>query len=390
MQKYYSILIACSISIMALLFILLPQHTLYASVRGLQTWFDIVFPSLLPFFIMSELLMMYGIVQAIGILSEPIMRPFFRVPGSGSFAFVVGMASGYPLGAKITASLREKNYINQIEAERLLTFSNAASPLFLFGVIAISFFHDKYIGILLALSHYTSNIFVGLCMKFYYANKPGTQKVEQHSNISIRALRAIHKTRILDKRAFGEKLGDAVQSSIQTLLIIGGFIILFSVITHLLHTIYFFEKVMEPFVPTSLKPVVTPFFTGLFEITTGTELIASLHSVPTIIKLCAVSFILGFHSLSIQAQVASVISKTDIRFSPYFFGRLLQSIFSVLITYCSYQVFFSTKIKEVTSTEVANIPTVSYYVVHFFQQYGFYITSFTLCIYLIIKYRRIT
>src|SRR5699024_1268343 len=79
------------------------------------TWFDIVFPSLLPFFIMSELLMMYGIVQAIGILSEPIMRPFFRVPGAGSFAFVVGMASGYPLGAKITASLLEKNYINQIE-----------------------------------------------------------------------------------------------------------------------------------------------------------------------------------------------------------------------------------------------------------------------------------
>src|SRR5699024_1152615 len=105
MQKYNTILIACSISIIALLFILLSHHTLYARVRGLQSWFDIVFPSLLPFFIMSELLMMYGIVQAIGILSEPIMRPFFRVPGAGSFAFVVGMASGYPLGAKITASL---------------------------------------------------------------------------------------------------------------------------------------------------------------------------------------------------------------------------------------------------------------------------------------------
>src|SRR5699024_2034389 len=180
--------------------------------------------SLLPFFIMAELLMMYGVVQAVGVLAEPFMRPLFRVPGVSSFAFVVGMASGYPLGAKITASLRKKEYISKIEAERLLTFSNAASPLFLFGVIAVSFFHQKSIGILLALSHYISNIIVGMLMTFYHRQQMTKQQTNESNHILQRAIKKMHRTRIKDKRPFGEKLGDAVQSSVQTLLMIGGFI----------------------------------------------------------------------------------------------------------------------------------------------------------------------
>src|SRR5690554_1622336 len=85
-----------------------PGDASEASIRGLNLWWEIVFPTLLPFFIIAELLLSFGVVKFIGVLFEPIMRPIFNVPGVGSFAWAMGMASGYPTGAKITVHLREQ------------------------------------------------------------------------------------------------------------------------------------------------------------------------------------------------------------------------------------------------------------------------------------------
>lgn len=71
---------------------------------------------------------------------EPLMRPLFRVPGTGGFVWAMGLASGYPAGAKLTARLWKDKRITTIEAERLVAFTNSSNPLFLFGAIAIGFF----------------------------------------------------------------------------------------------------------------------------------------------------------------------------------------------------------------------------------------------------------
>jgi nucleoside recognition membrane protein YjiH len=45
------------------------------------------------------------------------------------------------------------------------------------------------------------------------------------------------------------------------------------------------------------------------------------------------SFILAFGGLSIQAQVASILADTDIRFQPFFIARILQGIYSAVIAF---------------------------------------------------------
>ena len=72
-----------------------PQAALLASIRGLNIWWEVVFPSLLPFFIIAELLISIGVVKFIGVILEPLMRPLFRVPGIGGFVWAMGMASGF-------------------------------------------------------------------------------------------------------------------------------------------------------------------------------------------------------------------------------------------------------------------------------------------------------
>lgn len=87
------------------------------------------------FFVLSELLIGFGVVKFVGILLEPFMRPLFRVPGVGGFAWAMGMASGFPAGAKITARLRQEGQLTRGEAERLVSFTNCSSPLYFWSSI---------------------------------------------------------------------------------------------------------------------------------------------------------------------------------------------------------------------------------------------------------------
>src|SRR5699024_314552 len=147
--------------------IIFPSQALEASIRGLNMWWEIVFPSLLPFFITAELLISCGVVHFLGVLFEPIMRPVFKVPGVGSCGWIVGMASGHPTGAKRAVGLREERQGTQQEADRLIAFTNASSALFLFGAVSIALFHDTLLGLLFAGPHYLGNVCVGLITRFY-------------------------------------------------------------------------------------------------------------------------------------------------------------------------------------------------------------------------------
>lgn len=327
MQKMKSVLLAGSALLLAVSLIMYPDPSLQASIRGLNMWWEVVFPSLLPFFITAELLIAFGMVRFIGVFCEPIMRPLFNVPGVGSFVLAMGMASGYPSGAKLTSRLRQEKQLTKTEAERLVSFTNASNPLFIVGVIAVSFFGEPELGILLAAAHYGGNILVGICMRFYGRSEPRSSYVREKGLIT-RAFRELHETRIADKRPFGKIFGDAVVNSIQTLLMIGGFIIMFSVFNKLLFILgitdflaYGLKLLTSIFgIPAEL---VVPMFSGLFEITMGGQMIAQASGSNFFFPVIIVSFILAFNGFSVQAQVASILAETDIRFAPYFFARLL-------------------------------------------------------------------
>lgn len=342
-QKVKTILLSGGTVFLAFCLIKYPDQSLEASIRGLNMWWEIVFPSLLPFFITAELLIGFGVVKFIGILFEPIMRPLFNVPGVGSFAWAMGMASGYPTGAKISTRLREENQLSQIEAERLVSFTNASSPLFIFGAVSVGFFYDVKLGVLLAASHYIGNALVGICMRFHGKKKEikSSKRKSQKPSI-IQAFRQMHRTRINDPRPFGEIVGDAVLNSIQTLVMVGGFIILFSVITKLLYIIGvssiiagLFQIILQ-FLTLPIE-LALPLFSGLFEITLGAREISQIETSSLLAKMIAVSFILGFNGFSVQAQVASIIAPTDIRFAPYFFARILHGIFAGILTLILYE-----------------------------------------------------
>ncbi|WP_170840750.1 sporulation integral membrane protein YlbJ [Oceanobacillus limi] len=377
-----------------------PQDALEASIRGLDMWWEIVFPSLLPFFIIADLLLSFGVVRFVGVLFEPIMRPLFNVPGAGSFAWIMGMASGYPTGAKISVRLREEKQLTQIEAERLVSFTNASSPLFIFGAISVGFFHDPKLGILLAICHYVGNAMVGICMRFY-GRKAEAPKQQNNSRRKVslkRAFKEMHETRLKDSRPLGEIMGDAVLNSIKTLVMVGGFIILFSVLTKLLFLIDITPVIAVAFqtifsligLPVELA---LPFISGLFEITIGANLISKESIDPFLSSMIIVSFILGFNGFSVQAQVASIISKTDIRFTPYFMARILHGFIAGMLVIILYKpLYINRQVIELDQIPVSKPvyqENTMYYVLELFNQFGPIVTMAFLFISAIIIFRRL-
>ncbi len=335
-SKLKTVLLAGSASLMACSLILFPAESVEASKQGLDMWWRIVFPSLLPFFIISEMLIGFGVVKFIGVLLEPVMRPFFKVPGVGGFVWAMGMASGFPAGAKLTARLRQEGQLSKTEAERLVTFTNCSNPLFIFGAVSVGFFLNEKLGIILALAHYLGNFTVGLIMRFY-GKDAGPVYRERRFSLKA-AFQELHKTRINDNRPLGKIMGDAVTSSIHTLLMIGGFIILFSVLNKLLYQLNITSILSEAakiimiffHLPETLS---FPLISGLFEITLGSRLASLTEEASLMHQAIITSVILAFSGFSVQAQVASILAQTDIRFKPFFISRILHSFFAGLYAF---------------------------------------------------------
>lgn len=334
-------LIATIAVLITLGMIIYPETAFDGAYDGLNIWWNVVFPALLPFFIGAEILMGLGVVRFMGTLLQPIMRPLFNVPGNGSFVMAVGLASGFPLGSILTAKMRRQQLFTKTEAERLICFTNTADPLFMFGAVAVGVLNSPHLGTLIALAHYASSFSVGLIMRFYKKNnKDITIEEKREENILIRALKAMLEAKRKDGRPFGQLMGDAIRNSINTLLLIGGFIVLFSVIISIsgeagLHNLISLtiSTLLSPFGIYIDAEVIPAFLSGFFEVSLGCEKAGTLpENISLLTRLMAISAIIGWSGISVHAQVASITSDTDINIIPFICARALHGILAAIYT----------------------------------------------------------
>jgi sporulation integral membrane protein YlbJ len=329
--KLSAIVWATTIVLATISLVLFPQTALEAAKEGMTLFLNVVFPSLLPFFILSEIMLGFGVVHFIGVLFEPLMRPLFNVPGEGAFVLSMGLAAGYPMDAVITARFRRQGLCTRVEGERMLAFSNTADPLFIFGAVAVGMFGMPLLGKTMALAHYISALLVGLVFRFYgMGDRSYTPEHVRSGNILGRAIDALVKAREEDGRPLGQIMGDAVNDSIKTLWMICGFIMLFSTLVKIVDVVGLYPLLAMPFQvlfrlvgidPALVKPAVI----GLFEIDLGAGAVAKAGS--SLVQMAAMAgAIIAWSGLSVHGQVASVLTGTDIRMRPYVAARFLHAV----------------------------------------------------------------
>lgn len=321
-----------------------PDKAFEAAVHGLKVWFEIVFPALLPFFIGAEILMGLGVVHFMGVLLEPFMRPLFNVPGAGSFVLAMGLASGYPIGAVLTAKLRKQNLCTQTEAERLVSFTNTADPLFMIGAVGVGMFGLVEAGNIITVTHYIAALLTGLILRFYAPHGQSSFQLDGgKGNMLVRALKALYRARVEDGRPFGRLLGDAIREAVNTLLTVGGFIILFSVMIQMatvMGVTPFLGRLCGQLLSAcGLSQGLAPsLISGFFEITIGSDhaaraVDAANNLLPLSERIIVVTAIIGWSGLSVHFQVAAMVNETDIRMIPYILARVLHAALSGLAAY---------------------------------------------------------
>lgn len=311
------------ISILCIAFILclllFSSSNIKAAQEGLTLWATAVVPSLFPFFIATELLYNTNLIKILGKFCSKFMKKVFNLSGEAIFPILMGIISGYPTGAKIVSNLRNDKKISKIEGEHLIAFTNNSGPLFILGTVGISIFCNSKIGLILVTTHILASLSVGFLFRFWKPNRKFLfikNETSTSSNLDI-----------------GTILVNSISKSISTILNIGGFIVLFSVIISILENSGAFILLADFLENFGISNITTTSFSaGIFELTTGLKKLSIVGTKNLNQIIILASFLLGFGGLSVVLQVYSCIAKTDLSIKPYIIGKILHGFISAFYT----------------------------------------------------------
>jgi len=305
--------------VFSLLLVFSPSATFNGAMRGLKLWALTLVPSLLPFIILSNILLHTNFIHIFGRLLNPIMRPIFHMSGNCAFVLALGFTSGFPMGAIAANALCEQNLCTNEEAARLIAFTNNSSPLFLLAAVPITMLQSPELGLLLLIAHYGANFLIGIFLGIFSRIKGEHPLILDYQQAPV-------------SLPFIQIFTQAITLGVKSILNIGGFVVFFSVIIALGESIGLFDfctSLLIPLIP--LDPVsIKGVLFGLFEMTLGAETI-SQSSLNLLTKAMLISFTLAFSGLCIHAQVIGIAKNISVK--TYLFCRGLQGILAAGFVY---------------------------------------------------------
>ena len=258
-------------------------------------WLYNLVPSMLPFYVISDLLINYGLIDILAFLFKKIINKLFNVSENASFVIFFSMFTGFPSSAKYLKNLLDLNYISLEDANKIIRFTHFSNPLFIINVIGNTIIGNKKIGFLILLSHYLSNFIIG----FLY-RKEQTQKITTKH--------------VKNTKTFGSILTTSFINSFDSLLIVLGSLITFKILTSIIFHYLGFNFIIS----------------SLLEITQGLFALKNLTLNIELKALIAVAMI-SFGGFCIHTQVYSILSETKISYKNYFFSRILHVIIATTI-----------------------------------------------------------
>ncbi len=322
------------------------------ALQGIKLWAAVVLPSLFPYFFISAMLTRLKITERLALKLSPVYRKVFKVSGIVSYAFFLSVISGYPVGAKIVSDLRKNELLDEDEGVRAAALCSTSSPSFLIAAVGSAAFGSARLGVALTACHIVSAICTGVIFSFYKNKK---------SRGSSAAASSDSGGKNTEKEGFngqnsGENAGGAgkipggaggtdnllyecTYNSVVSILVVGGLIVLFSVLTSLMG----FYGVFKPFVAALTKilgneTLAEGLIYGAFECTGGISRLAAAGVSEGAFVLAAE--ICGFGGLSVIAQSLAYLSGAKIKAAPFLLSKAAAAALNFLFALIVYRIFF--------------------------------------------------
>lgn len=268
-------------------------NTIYESTK---IWFYNLVPTILPIYIIVDLLLNYNAISYLSKIFGPLMEKGFKLKKETSFVFILSTLSGFPSNSKYLKNMLDDNIINEKEAQKLLLFTHFSNPLFIIESIGVAFLNNKKVGILILIIHYLTNFIIGFINRNYYVNLDNKKDIKEKKKVS-----------------FITCLSNSISNTIKILFLLYGIITFFMVITSLI-------KANFPF-----NNMINSIICGLLEMTQGIYFISNTN-LDLILKTTIITFFISFGGLSIHMQVFSILSDYKIKYKDYFLARLMHGL----------------------------------------------------------------
>lgn len=264
------------------------------ALEGLNLWFTKMIPALLPFMILSGVLIGTGLSDSFAALFSPVLKRLFQLSDSSLYCIMIGFLCGFPMGARVCAQSMERGKISRQEATLLLAFCNNIGPIYFTGYV-LGLFPVKNTGIVL-FGMYGIPFLYGLFLRYtLYRSIPAVYgpKCRPAEQLTIKMLLA--------------QLHESILSGLDAITVLGGYMI-FCNLLNLLPQLVFRN---DPHLISLIGP--------LFEITGGLSRLAGAD------KVWAYT-ILPFGGLSCIAQTYSCIRNTNLSLAEYVFHKIIQTM----------------------------------------------------------------
>lgn len=297
-----SVLLSTGALLLVVAVVVSPKDAFDASIQGLDIWWKIIFPAMLPFLMLSQMLTAFGFTDALGVLLGPLMQRWFRLPGEAGLALAVGMCGGFPAGADTASRLVRDQQITGKQAIILVAAAHFTNPMMIILVIGAAFLHQPAAGYFLLMIHWLSGwIAAIIAIRLNRSRQKQTTtasppKRNQHQGLWFQMMNAAREAQARDGRGFGKLLGDTVSHAVQTLMMTGGYIIGFAVFIRLL------GLYITPGSSAALWPSVLEVHLGSYHL--------SQTPWAPVLTISLITAVLGWGGLCSHFQVSAVMKST--------------------------------------------------------------------------------
>lgn len=274
---------------------------------GLELWFQKMIPALLPFMILSGVMVRLKLTEKMSMALFPLLGPVYRVRKNVVYCMMLGFLCGFPMGAKVTSELLERGMLTEKEAEYLLAFCNNIGPVYFCSFVL------PLLGRRLTLPYLFGMYGIPLLYGLFLRHTVFRDSL-QTENTSCRRkpqlpLPELHACSSEDGGPpFGlkllEALDESIVSSLQSILTLGGYMVLFDLMNLLPHLL------------SGRRPSLTA---PLLEITGGLSMLGGGLPLYSLLAL-------SFGGLSCMAQTYSCIKGTGLSMGSYVRHKVILTV----------------------------------------------------------------
>ena len=291
------------IILLSLFYILyFPDITVHAAGSGLILWFEQVLPSLLPFAILSNIIIASDILQSLIIKILPFIEKILPVSTYGAFVLFSGFLFGFPMGSKNCATLLLDNKIEKEEAEILFIITNNMSPVFIQNyILGLQLQLPEYFGWSILILYLPPFLLGRYWIFKNQINKNNHKKSASRSKINFQIIDA------------------GIMNGFETLTKIGGYIMIFSILA-------------SCFLLTPISDLAKTICIGAIELTNGIHFL-STTSLPIESKYVLAMSFTAFGGLSGIAQTSAMIKGTNLSMKKYIFWKLILCIITGILAF---------------------------------------------------------